>query len=809
MDKEDQRERVETSDDSTSRDDDSLPDDFDADDFAQVDYDVSLTDEEMQKLTNGDPELIKKVKYIQLEHAVIREEGGQVPSKLKFKYWQEIINLDSRSKRRKFFSYLFKTEMKDLNARRKKEEKNALRRKEFEERPMPSREEDPYGMFYALTRNTLFLRLYDTTVNKFFHNRACSAMLHNPPIVLDCSYDENMNFREAKNCAKQLELLITENKQHPEPFNLYLCNADRHSKMMTYLRRSVPTLDDDSFPINIHEESFMDVLPRERLVYLTPHTRDDLDEYNEDDIYIIGAMVDKTDPRPFSLGKAKKLGLRMRRLPIDKYLMWGLGGKSLTVNQMGRIMLDIRYSRGDWKTAFRHVPMRKLNRDFHPYPDQIQNEGERNEGNAPVFPQRKERKSLVLEDYELLNRRKGFRRSEMYTPSHNRPQAPKMRTTKQPLVITMSGDGNSAKRRCLEYDPDMVNSTAITEIEQETFAFVWKLEDYSTLRELQVITSPEFRGGPKSKHTWLMYTHPKFNSNGVEYMTLYLKLVEWGDASFWFPSRNNFTRKIKARFEFSILDKNDRPSMKLTGSVNDYYKSSAWGKDKFIPSSELVSPTRQLVYNNTLKIHCKVSIIGELKHVVKPTSSQLFVSKSPEDEKRSKERNVRRANDFGTLLKNPIFTDCTVLTESKRFEVHKNILAACSSVFKEMFKANNSLMVPGFDEDVVKGMLEYIYTGETACMGERAPDLLQIADKYDIAGLKEEAELIIADSLSVANAASVLLVAHTSNAAYLKSQTISFINSNKGEVMKTKAFQDIEAAPTNAGLFRELYRSNN
>jgi hypothetical protein len=37
-----------------------------------VQYSLTLTDEELKTLTKGDPELVKKVKYIQLEHAVYR-----------------------------------------------------------------------------------------------------------------------------------------------------------------------------------------------------------------------------------------------------------------------------------------------------------------------------------------------------------------------------------------------------------------------------------------------------------------------------------------------------------------------------------------------------------------------------------------------------------------------------------------------------------------------------------------------------------------------------------------------------------------
>lgn len=117
---------------------------------------------------------------------------------------------------------------------------------------------------------------------------------------------------------------------------------------------------DTDFPINVHQESYLDLFPKERLVYLTPHCHNDLTTYNPDDIYIIGAMVDKVHNDPISLAKAKKHNLRMARLPLDKYFLWGSGsGKSLTLNQMTNIMLEIK-STGDWNKALRFVPKRKI-----------------------------------------------------------------------------------------------------------------------------------------------------------------------------------------------------------------------------------------------------------------------------------------------------------------------------------------------------------------------------------------------------------------------------------------------------------------
>jgi len=41
-----------------------------------------------------------------------------------------------------------------------------------------------------------------------------------------------------------------------------------------------------------------------------------------------------------------------------------------------------------------------------------------------------------------------------------------------------------------------------SQIEQETFAFLWTLKNYSAFNSSEEIKSPSFRGGPKSNHHW-------------------------------------------------------------------------------------------------------------------------------------------------------------------------------------------------------------------------------------------------------------------------------------------------------------------
>lgn len=213
---------------------------------------------------------------------------------------------------------------------------------------------------YGLMHNTFLLRIYDSAINHFHNTKLVRAMQYGQKLIFDCSYDQHMIPREAINAAKQLMLCFAENRFHDDPFDLHFCNADKSGTTMKTLYKHIPTLTEPSFPLNVHEESFMDLFPKEKLVYLTPHCRNEIQEFNHDDIYIIGAMVDKITSEPLSLAKAKQLGLRMAKLPLDRYLQWGGGsGKSLTLNQMTNILLELKRS-GDWNEALKVVPRRKL-----------------------------------------------------------------------------------------------------------------------------------------------------------------------------------------------------------------------------------------------------------------------------------------------------------------------------------------------------------------------------------------------------------------------------------------------------------------
>ncbi|ODM89148.1 Speckle-type POZ protein [Orchesella cincta] len=155
------------------------------------------------------------------------------------------------------------------------------------------------------------------------------------------------------------------------------------------------------------------------------------------------------------------------------------------------------------------------------------------------------------------------------------------------------------------------------------------------------------------------------------------------------------------------------------------------------------------------------------------------------------------------MFRDSIGTDVTILTSNATFQAHTFILkglftaeiipvvkyltpdifcTARSSVFAAMFNTNmtenetKTLVISDFDDVVVKGMLEHLYTGETDCMNEQAQDLLKIAEKYDLGGLKADCEYELGDKLDLENAGELLVLAQTHNAPDLKTRAMDFIN---------------------------------
>lgn len=183
-------------------------------------------------------------------------------------------------------------------------------------------------------------------------------ILNDSKLIFDCSFSKMMNNRENKNAAEQITRCFGLNRDHKIPFVLHLTGLDPDSSLWYHLLKFIPTLSKKALPVCLHQEDFSEIVPKERLVYLCPDSDVDLDAYNADDHYVIGAIVDRGDKKPLTLAKAKKLGIRTARMPLYKYRTLR-GNKALTLDQMTKVMLDVRQT-GQWNAALRHIADRKF-----------------------------------------------------------------------------------------------------------------------------------------------------------------------------------------------------------------------------------------------------------------------------------------------------------------------------------------------------------------------------------------------------------------------------------------------------------------
>ncbi|CAG0886422.1 unnamed protein product [Darwinula stevensoni] len=296
-------------------------------------------------------------KIIHMEFSLWQETGEKVPQSLTPEQWKNLYNLPSRAGRKKYLLYLFKVEKAKEKQVIKKEEAAQLREVYLAQR-REERAKNPH-IIYGLAKNTILLKVYDKTMDMFHNYKVFNAMLWGQSIVFDLSYDSYMNQRECLNCADQIQMALAANRRHADPFHVQLCHVDAQSPTYRALEKFIPTIREPTYPLSIHEHSYLNLYPKDKLVYLTPHCREEIKEVDDDVTYIIGAIVDKSGGDPISLAKAKRLGIRMQKLPLDTYLNWGMGHKTLTLNQVMEILLDAKHYK-DWKYALRHVPKRKL-----------------------------------------------------------------------------------------------------------------------------------------------------------------------------------------------------------------------------------------------------------------------------------------------------------------------------------------------------------------------------------------------------------------------------------------------------------------
>lgn len=242
-------------------------------------------------VTGNDEVKIRALKLLLVKLDIMAKRGVDLPKKIRLDHWQEIINMPSLSQRIKFIKFLRLTE-EQKEAHKLAKMNNQLLYQQFLER----KKMKPKVVFttssppeYGLGRTTIFHRLRDSTIDNLYNYKLLQSYMYGPDIIFDCDYDRFMTRREIGSAGNQIGNAWRLNRENLNPFNIIYCNLSRGSKIYAKLKQVYPNLGvDPAYPFNTTPQNFMELYPKDKLVYLTPHAVNTIEHYDPNKVYIIG-----------------------------------------------------------------------------------------------------------------------------------------------------------------------------------------------------------------------------------------------------------------------------------------------------------------------------------------------------------------------------------------------------------------------------------------------------------------------------------------------------------------------------------------
>jgi hypothetical protein len=246
-----------------------------------------LADAEM----GADDATKQKLRLIQSEWWLLREEGSVVPERLTSKHWKSLLEFSSPVTRANFLKKLYFQEQTKQSWARRQAVKKKLAQEELEKNPGKGSIFEKDGkkyVKYGLNYNSLFRRIEPSYMNKSEHYRLMMAHMFGPHIIVDCEYDRVMGEHELSACSKEIVRIWLKNKTRTNPFNVLFCNVNESGPLWEKIEKWKVHRDAIDFPLFHTTKSYLDLYETKNLVYLTPYTDKNLPNYDQDSIYIIG-----------------------------------------------------------------------------------------------------------------------------------------------------------------------------------------------------------------------------------------------------------------------------------------------------------------------------------------------------------------------------------------------------------------------------------------------------------------------------------------------------------------------------------------
>lgn len=208
---------------------------------------------------------------------------------------------------------------------------------------------------YRLFGNCFFIRLQEAAINTFYESRQIPAVLFGQSLVFDMGYDDHMTPRECNKAVIDLRAVYGRNRFSRDPFHLHFCNANPKHRTTELLCNTLFKPAKHTTLSEVTERSYLDLFPKERIVYLTPEGKETLDVFDHEAVYVIGVLVDKDTKEGATFTKANQEGVRTMRFPHTFTLKWeGDKAKALHLTDVMKILLALKQT-NSWDHALRYI----------------------------------------------------------------------------------------------------------------------------------------------------------------------------------------------------------------------------------------------------------------------------------------------------------------------------------------------------------------------------------------------------------------------------------------------------------------------
>lgn len=175
-------------------------------------------------------------------------------------------------------------------------------------------------------------------------------------ICIDCSFENMMNESDIRHLCKQLGYCYSANRRM-----MNNCLQLYFTSMSGLTREIMSKSGLENWDVHLHDKYYMDVFnsePLENICYLTSDSQNELLEFDESKVYIIGGLVDHNHHKSICYNMALEKKIMHYRLPINKFMHMRTR-PVLTVNHVYEIICRFVECK-DWKQAFINtLPKRK------------------------------------------------------------------------------------------------------------------------------------------------------------------------------------------------------------------------------------------------------------------------------------------------------------------------------------------------------------------------------------------------------------------------------------------------------------------